>query len=170
MFINKVGVPSPSEIINAIYNGLGVIERGHIYFFYRPRVQLEEAHSLEEVRNLHMLLIPRPPEFMTAAETAQGSTSIRGKADPEMAEAAEMKVLEPGADAIPAPAPLDESNQKYRLVTIGKKHLPDPEKIGARGGRQKEIFWGTITAQGDNLDELRSVFGPKEYETKTRGV
>ncbi|KAF7768341.1 hypothetical protein Agabi119p4_7584 [Agaricus bisporus var. burnettii] len=148
----------------------GVIERGHIYFFYRPRVQLEEAHSLDEVRNFHMLLIPRPPEFMTAAETAQGSTGIKGKADPEKEEEAEMKVLEPGADAVPSSAPLEQAKQKYRLITIGKKRLPDPEKIGARGGRHKEVFWGTVTAQGDNLDELRSVFGPKEYSTKTRGV
>ena len=28
----------------------GTIERGHIYFFYRPKVELEEAHSVDEVQ------------------------------------------------------------------------------------------------------------------------
>ncbi|EEB88360.1 hypothetical protein MPER_13841 [Moniliophthora perniciosa FA553] len=27
----------------------GTIERGHIYFFYRPKVQKIEAHSLDDV-------------------------------------------------------------------------------------------------------------------------
>lgn len=131
-------------------------------------MQLEEAHSLDEVRNFHMLLIPRPPEFAAAAEKAEQSTGIKGKPDPEKSEEAEMKVLEPGADVIPSQPSLDQAKQQYRLVTIGKKHLPDPEKIGTRGGR-KEVFWATVTALGDNLDELRSGLGPKEYETKTRG-
>ncbi|KAJ3571529.1 hypothetical protein NP233_g3703 [Leucocoprinus birnbaumii] len=148
----------------------GVIERGHICFFYRPRVQHAEAHSLEDVRNFHMLLIPRAPEFASAAEKAEKSTGLKDKADPEAAEEAEMKVLESGADAIPAKAPVDQSKEKYRLITIGKKHLPDPEKIGARGGSRKEIFWSTVTAIGENLEDLRSGLGPKTYETKTRGT
>lgn len=148
----------------------GVIERGHIYFFYRPRVEHEEAHSLEDIRNFHMLLIPRPPEFASAAEKAEESTGIKGKPEPELAEEAEMKVVQPGADAVPAPAPVKESKAKYRLVTIGKKHLPDPEKIGARGGARKEVFWATVTAIGDDLEQLQSGLGPKTYETKTRGT
>lgn len=118
-----------------------------------------------------MLLIPRTPEFAAAAEKVQQSTGIKGKQDPEMAEEAEMKMMESGADAIPAPAPApaNQSEVKYRLVTIGKKHLPDPEKIGARGGARKEVFWATVTALGDNLEQLRSGLGPKTYETKTRG-
>lgn len=49
-----------------------------------------------------------------------------------------MKVLEAGADAIPGPALLDNFKQKFRLITIGKKHLPDPKKL-ADGSRRKEI-------------------------------
>ncbi|KAF9451822.1 hypothetical protein P691DRAFT_300234 [Macrolepiota fuliginosa MF-IS2] len=146
----------------------GVIERGHIYFFYRPKVQLEEAHSVEEVRNLHMLLVPSPPGFAVAATSAEQSTGIKGKYDPERVEEAGLKILEPGADAIPAPASTHES-KKYRLITIGKKHLPDPEKHAIQSAR-KEIFWGTVTALGDNLEELQKGLGPKTYETKTRGT
>lgn len=35
------------------------LEKGLIYFFYRPKVGLEEVHSLEEVQRLYMLLIPK---------------------------------------------------------------------------------------------------------------
>jgi hypothetical protein len=41
------------------------IERGHIYFVYRPRVQMEEASSIDDVKSFHMLLVPRPPECST---------------------------------------------------------------------------------------------------------
>lgn len=34
-------------------------ESGHIYFFYRPRVQQEEAHGLEDVQRFHFVLSPR---------------------------------------------------------------------------------------------------------------
>ena len=27
----------------------GVLERGHLYFFYRPRVEHEEAHSINDI-------------------------------------------------------------------------------------------------------------------------
>lgn len=115
-----------------------------------------------------MLLIPAPPAFAAAATDAEHSTGIKDKPDPEKVEEAEMKTLEPGADAVPAPAPVGESKRKYRLVTIGKKRLPDPENLGSTS-RRKVIFWATVTALGDDLDELRSGLGPKTYETKTRG-
>lgn len=40
----------------------GVLERGHIYFFYRPKVTLadgESPSSLDDVANFHFLLLPR---------------------------------------------------------------------------------------------------------------
>ncbi|RDB14588.1 hypothetical protein Hypma_016467 [Hypsizygus marmoreus] len=139
----------------------GTIERGHVYFFYRPRVQIEEAHSLDDVRNLHMLLVPRPPEFTIHAHEP-------GKTDIEEPEEAEMHILEEGADVIPASEALDEPKKHYRVVTIGKKHLPDPEHGGAGKG-PKETFWATVTSVGDDLHALEKGLGPQTYETKTRG-
>ncbi|KXN83365.1 hypothetical protein AN958_01502 [Leucoagaricus sp. SymC.cos] len=156
-----------SELHQNVYQS-GVIERGHVYFFYRPRVQHEEAHSLKDVKNFHMLLVPCPPEFASANQATEESTGIKDKPDPELAEQAEMKVVEPGTDAVPAHAEVNQPKEKYRLITIGKKHLPDPEKIGARGGARKEVFWATMTALGDDLTQLRSGLGPKTYGTKTR--
>ncbi len=115
-----------------------------------------------------MLLVPRPPEFASASASAEESTGIKDEPDTEKVEAAEPKTLDPGADAVPASVKPSNLKHKYRLITIGKKHLPDPEKLAGRSAR-KEIFWATVTAVGDNLEELHSGLEPKTYETKTRG-
>lgn len=141
----------------------GIIERGHIYFFYRPRVQLEEAHSIDDVKNFHMLLVPRPPDF------AASSSSNAEKVDPSKREEAEMKMLAPGADAVPAPDEEYLTKKHFRLVTIGKKRLPDPQSPGANESRRKELFWATVTAVGDDLTSLGKGLGEKSYETKTQG-
>ncbi|KAF8074073.1 hypothetical protein FPV67DRAFT_1577176 [Lyophyllum atratum] len=140
----------------------GTIERGHIYFFYRPKVQQEGARDISEVKNFHMLLVPRPPEFAT-------HTKPRSKINKEENENAAMRAVAPGADAVPAPEPVDQPKKHFRLVTIGKKHLPDPES-GGKGRGRKETFWATVTAVGDNLHNLEEGLGEKTYETKTRGT
>ncbi|CAA7265481.1 unnamed protein product [Cyclocybe aegerita] len=145
---------------------VGTIERGHIYFFYRPKVQLEEAHSIDDVRNFHILLVPRPPEFATSQDAAQEGIA---KPEPEVDES-EMKVLQEGADAVPAPPEPHTKKQHYRLITIGKKKLPDPEHHGSEGSRRKDIFWATVTAVGDDLHQLEQGLEARSYETKTRGT
>lgn len=102
-----------------------------------------------------MLLMPRPPKFSVDATSADSEAGSN-----------DMELLEPGEDAVPAPADLDTSEKHYRLITIGKKTLPDPQ--ASRGGR-KESFWATVTAVGDDLDNLEKGLGEKTYETKTRG-
>ncbi|KJA23520.1 hypothetical protein HYPSUDRAFT_66210 [Hypholoma sublateritium FD-334 SS-4] len=134
------------------------IERGHIYFFYRPRVQLEEAYSINDVKNFHILLIPRPPEFAMPRSDGSGGTQ---KEDLTKTEEPEMKVLQPGADAVPAASDPNTKSKKSKLITVGKKQLPDPEET--------ETFWATVTAMGDDLDALEAGVGAKSYETKMRG-
>ncbi|EAU86308.2 hypothetical protein CC1G_08032 [Coprinopsis cinerea okayama7 len=141
------------------------IERGHIYFFYRPKVQLEEAQSIDDVKNFHILLIPRPPVYASDDSNQESETKV----DPSMTEEAEMKVLSPGADAVPAPVTRRTTKQFHRVISIGKKRLPDPENAGSTG-RRKETFWGVVTSVGDDLHGLAEGLGPKTYETKTRGT
>ena len=69
---------------------VGIIECGHIYFFHRLKVQLEEAHSIEEVKNFHMLSIPRPPAFAVSQENTSSFKDVN-KTDPLLSEEAEMK-------------------------------------------------------------------------------
>jgi hypothetical protein len=125
---------------------------------------MKEASSIEDVKNFHMLLVPRPPEFSTYIRKP-GET----KADKEETEDAGMKVLAPGADAVPAPATQNKSKKYYRFVTVGKKHLPDPE-VGGKGTGRKQVFWADVTSVGDDLHALEKGLGEKTYETKTRGM
>ncbi|WWD05810.1 hypothetical protein V865_003893 [Kwoniella europaea PYCC6329] len=37
----------------------GTLESGHIYFLYRPKVETEEAESLDDISKFHILLIPQ---------------------------------------------------------------------------------------------------------------
>ncbi|KAJ7654352.1 hypothetical protein B0H17DRAFT_1099836 [Mycena rosella] len=158
----KVKIETPEEeVAHKVSDGLrdvGTTERGHIYFFFRPRVQMDSPASLDDVKNLHMLLVPRPPKFGVAEDTRIASAD----------DSKDMDVLPQGADAVPASAPLYASEKHYRLITIGKKTLPDPGK-SRRGGR-KESFWATVTAVGDDLDALEKGLSEKTYGTKTRGT
>lgn len=138
---------------------LGTIERGHVYFFYRPKVQHEEVHDIDDVRNFHMLLIPRPPEFSVHIEGQQPS-GVEKDSHPDD----EMSVIAEGADVVPAPPPRDQPKTHFRLITVGKKRLPDPDAPGGKG-----VYWASVTAVGDDLHGLEQGLGERSYETKTRG-
>ena len=147
----------------------GTIERGHVYFFYRPKVQLEEVESLEDVRNMSMLLIPRPPEWTTFVESAaqEAQEGTAGKAEPAEAE---MKALSPGADVVPSPESLGTTKKHYRLITVGRKHLPTEEAMEGTTSHKRPVFWATVTAVGEDLESLERGLGEKTYETATRGT
>jgi hypothetical protein len=138
----------------------GVIERGHIYFFYRPKVEHEEAHDLDDVQRFSILLVPRPPAFATGDEEA----SEAEKPGMEIEGNDEMKLIEPGADAVPAPAQ-KTAKKKFRIINVGKKQLPDPEHAG-----RKDAFWAIISSVGQDLSKIGEELGSKDYETKTRGM
>jgi len=127
---------------------------------------VDEVRSIDDIRNFHILLVPRPPEFAKSFELSPNS---KKKEDPENLEQAGKKILEPGADAVPAPDNSTSSKKIYRLITVGKKKLPDP-KGHQEGSRRKETFFATVTAVGDDLNELEKGLGDKTYETKTRGM
>lgn len=144
----------------------GTIERGHIFFFYRPRVEVEDVHSIDDIRNFHMLLIPRPPQFAVAP-----SDTVKDVAEAEADVLdGEMTLLQPGADAVPASDEGASTKKHYRLITLGKKKLPDSESSASGGGHRKQTFWATVTAVGDDLEALDQAFEAKTYETKTRGM
>ncbi|KAM5532241.1 hypothetical protein V8D89_014080 [Ganoderma adspersum] len=138
----------------------GTIERGHIYFFYRPKVELEEAHSVDDVQRFYMLLVPRPPQFATGGP---GMATKGDDGDDE--EQQEMSLIQEGADAVPAEEPTGKTKKKFRLIVVGKKGLPDPEAKG-RG----RVFWGTVSTVGEDLKKLEEGLGESTYETKTRGT
>lgn len=139
---------------------VGTIERGHIYFFYRPRVEVEEVQSVDDVQRFHILLVPRPPEFAAS-----------GPADSKQEDGeGEMNLISEGSDAVPATEPINKKKKHFRLIAVGKKQLPDPDAGGGGKGRgRKSTFWATVVTVGEDLKKLQDGLGGKEYETKTRG-
>ncbi|KAG1828382.1 hypothetical protein EV424DRAFT_1318287 [Suillus variegatus] len=136
----------------------GVIERGHIYFFYRPKVQHEEVHSIDDVGKLHMLLVPSSSESLNVQGEIKQSKDVSG------ADAEQMNLVAQGADAAPPPESTTKDKKHFRLIIVGKKKLPDPE-------HERHVpIWATVIFLGDNLHDLEKKLGEKTYETKTRGT
>ncbi|KAF9046120.1 hypothetical protein BJ165DRAFT_1583545, partial [Panaeolus papilionaceus] len=146
----------------------GTIERGFVLFFYRPRVNLEEATSIDDVKNLDMVLIPRPPAFAKSS-----STPLQTKLEQD--EDVDMQTLSSGSDALPAPlSPNEAQDTPYRLLLIGRKKLPEPHggpmANSTRGsGNSKQTFWATILDTTNKLPALNSKLDAEHYNTKTRG-
>ncbi|RPD65147.1 hypothetical protein L227DRAFT_591317 [Lentinus tigrinus ALCF2SS1-6] len=155
---NEEEAPTKKHPMENAYQA-GTIERGHIYFFYRPKVELEEAHSLDDVQRFYMLLIPRPPQFASGSDIS--TSQENGDEDQEM------NLIEPGADAVPEAEPKGATKKRFRLLVLGKKALPDPE---ATGSGRHQVFWATITTIGEDLKKLEEGLGARTYETKTRGT
>jgi hypothetical protein len=147
---------SSASSLNLFYSG--VIERGHIYFFYRPKVQREEVHSMDDVGKLHVLLVPSPSESFSMQAKIEQSKDVSG------ADADEMNLVAQGADAAPTHESTTKDKKHFRLIIVGKKRLPDPE-------REKHApVWATVIFVGDNLHDLEEKLGERTYETKTRGM
>lgn len=89
-----------------------VVERGDIFFFYRPKVELEQADGMQDVQRFHVVLRP-------------------------------------------------EQGRPVRLLTVGKKRLPDVDG--------HERFWGYVQAVADREQEIGEQLGAEDYQTATRG-
>lgn len=90
-----------------------VLERGDVFFFYRPRVGIREVRSLEDVGRFSFVLDP-------------------------------------------------DGGGRDRLVIVGRKRLPDPA--------HRERGWALVAKVTDSAEELSEDFGPRVYETTTRGL
>lgn len=52
--------------------GSEMLEKGHIYFFYRPTVGEEEVHGFQEVQRLYIVLVPQGHIWHKGESTAHG--------------------------------------------------------------------------------------------------
>jgi hypothetical protein len=75
-----------------------ILERGNIYFFYRPAVGEETPKGLVDVQRFHFVLSP-------------------------------------------------ERRDLFRMITVGKKRLPEPDDAGQR-------FWGFVEKVGQSSGEM----------------
>lgn len=89
-----------------------ILERGNIYFFYRPQVQEESPQELSDVQRFQFVLGP-------------------------------------------------EEKDRYRLITVGKKRLPEPQ--------EHTRYWGFVDRAGSTDEQIRDALKGEKYQTATRG-
>ncbi|TFK63863.1 hypothetical protein BDN72DRAFT_881847 [Pluteus cervinus] len=101
----KYILPSTRALASS-YGPGRIIEHGHIYFFYRPKVQLQTAKDMDEVKIFQMLLLPDKPPLPPTPPSSQNS-------NPSNYE--------------------ENAERKYRILTIGHKYLPPWVPPATRG-------------------------------------
>ncbi|CAJ0635612.1 10080_t:CDS:2 [Entrophospora sp. SA101] len=120
------------------------LEKGHICFLYRPKVNVEEPKSIEEVQRMHIVLLPHLVRHSLEEEPVKSYShlSIQGKLD-EHSNAEKPHI------------------GKSRVITIGKKKLPEIEKHSK--------FWGYIDKAFNDSNELKEFVSGRTYQTATKG-
>ncbi|XP_071742471.1 uncharacterized protein [Rutidosis leptorrhynchoides] len=121
-------------------------ESGEIYFFYRPKVEKEEAHSSDDIQRMYIVLRPesgeRPVEVKQDVNDSPPKTAEGGH----------------GAQEVNI-----EKQPLMRLIVMGRKSLPDPSK---KRGRPS---WGFVELVTTNIQDVKDALKGEEYDTKTRG-
>ncbi|XP_004303792.1 PREDICTED: uncharacterized protein LOC101306358 [Fragaria vesca subsp. vesca] len=137
-------------------------ERGEIFFFYRPKVNKEEAHSPDDVQRLYVVLRPE-----------SGERSIEEKQDADSGkEGAKRKGSDIGDEGGSGGSEGEGGHGKQevniekqpllRFIVMGRKSLPDP-------GKKSRPYWGFVELVTTNIDDVKSSLQEEEYDTKTKG-
>lgn len=115
------------------------MERGHLFFFYRPKVDAQEVKGPNDIQKFYILMSPDGAVGRPAKEH-----EIEGKRGEER-------------------APLDHKGKPlHRLLVVPGKCLPDPNSRRAR-------IWSFVEAASSDLHEVEYHLERYSYDTKTRG-
>ncbi|CAL0332116.1 unnamed protein product [Lupinus luteus] len=102
---------------------LQIQERGEIYFFYRPKVGKEEAHSDDDVQRLYIIMRPE------SGERAIEEKQHHGHDDDDDANK--------GCGGHGSQKVNIEEESLFRLIVMGRKRLPDP-------AQKSTPYWGFV--------------------------
>ncbi|CAB4395871.1 uncharacterized protein OCT59_024521 [Rhizophagus irregularis] len=137
--VNKVQTELRKELEKNMAQN--TVEKGHICFFYRPKVGTEEVHNSDDVQRSYIVLIP----YMVRPSVSEEPVlSCFQQANDDK---------KPESDK-PIPG-------KIRIITIGKKKLPEI-KFHVRS-------WAYVDKAFTDLDEIKEFVSGRKYQTKTRG-
>ncbi|EXC33645.1 hypothetical protein L484_013842 [Morus notabilis] len=131
-------------------------ERGEIFFFYRPKVEREEAHSPEDVQRLYIVL-----------RAESGERPVEEKQDPHSGKEGSKKI---NNDDIGSSTQGGHGSQEVniekqpllRFIVMGKKSLPDPAK-------KSLPYWGYVELVTTDIEDIKNALKGEEYDTATRG-
>ncbi|KAK5797174.1 hypothetical protein F5H01DRAFT_358763 [Linnemannia elongata] len=140
-----------------------VVEKGHVYFFYRPKIDVDQPSGPDDVQKLYMLLSP---------DDAVGrvSTSADSKHDGSTSSAKESKDDVGSGDGGKMVKKEDESGGAlHRLLIVPRKALPVYEPNTSGGNKPGSRNWAFVDTASSNLATVESRLQEYTYTTKTRG-
>ncbi|KAG8058088.1 hypothetical protein GUJ93_ZPchr0002g23540 [Zizania palustris] len=131
-----------------------VQEKGEIFFFYRPKVGKDEAHSPDDVQRMYIVLRPE----------SGGDRAVEEKQAPDSGKEGLKKQQNSGGEGGHGKEEVNiEEQPLLRLIVMGKKSLPDPAK-------RSRPYWGYVELVTTNIQDIKDDLKGEEYTTATRGT
>lgn len=163
-----------------------VLEKGHAYFFYRPKIDIgdkQKPKGTEDVQKLYMLLSPEAAvgRVSTLADSKQEGLASSGKKSEEK-EGSDGDKDGDGDGSMKLKKEEDEFKKEdgggamHRLLIISRKALPTYQSSNTtgsgsnpRGNRPGARNWAFVDTASSDLAKVESRLREYSYTTKTRG-
>lgn len=138
-------------------------EKGEVFFFYRPKVDKEEAHSPDDVQRMYVVLRPESVRDRAVEEKQAPDSGKEGKKRKTRHGGDEKGQADGGNEGGHGKEEVNvEEKPLLRLIVMGKKSLPDPAKHG-------RPFWGYVDLVTTDVQDMKDALKGAEYDTATRG-
>ncbi|CAD6341604.1 unnamed protein product [Miscanthus lutarioriparius] len=138
-------------------------EKGEIFFFYRPKVDKNEAHSPDDVQRMYIVLRPESTGGRGVEEKQAPDSGKEGRKRHQQGDGGQGRNEEKGAEGGHGKEEVDiEEQPLLRLVVMGKKSLPDPAK-------HSRPYWGYVELVTTKVQDIKDALKEEEYSTATRG-
>ncbi|KAK5842999.1 uncharacterized protein LOC108480782 [Gossypium arboreum] len=140
---------------------LEIQERGEIFFFYRPKVNKEEVHSVDDVQRLYIVLRPESGErgVEEKQDPHSGKEGAKSRSGDQPQTGSSMNKTEGGQGSQEVNI---EEEPLLRFIVMGRKRLPDP-------GKKSQTFWGFVELVTTKVEDVKDALKGEEYDTSSRG-
>lgn len=158
-----------------------VMEKGHVYFFYRPKIGLgdqQKPKGTEDVQKLYMLLSPDAAvgRISTLTDSSHDGPSSSGKKSEEIKKEGGNEGKGGEGDDGKKIKKEDDEGALHRLIIITRKALPvyQPSNTSGSGGNPRGNIpgarnWAFVDIASSDLSKVESRLKKYSYTTKTRG-
>ncbi|KAF8941774.1 hypothetical protein BGZ47_007192 [Haplosporangium gracile] len=146
-----------------------LVEKGHVYFFYRPKMDVDQPSGPDDVQKLYMLLSPDAAVGRVSTAPADSKhnelTSSAKKPDDDGGDGGKNAKTETEAE---------DGGALHRLLVLPRKALPisEPTSTGgdnSRGNRPGSRNWAFVDTASRDLATVETRLQEYTYTTKTRG-
>ncbi|KAF9145522.1 hypothetical protein BG015_011872 [Linnemannia schmuckeri] len=146
-----------------------LVEKGHVYFFYRPKMDVDQPSGPDDVQKLYMLLSPDDAVGRVSTASADSKhdelTSSTEKSDDDSGN---------GGEKVKKETETEDGGALHRLLILPRKALPvhEPAPTGgdnSRGNRPGARNWAFVDTASRDLAAVESRLKEYTYTTKTRG-